>query len=158
MCRVGRRLISQPLQRGHRMRFDTTPRAGLARPSDAILRAAMRAVPTALTEDVLTIKHSIEPWPIEWLVTSVMQRDHPEAAARWAVHDLVQNGMFNVSDQGEIDLSCADWLWDWWCEGTVNLELNQLPDEDDSAADGEFETDSEEDDDQPQDTILSPLG
>src|SRR5580658_7149151 len=127
------------------MRFDTTPRAGIARPSDALIRAAMRAVPTALTEDVLTIKHSVEPWPIEWLVTSVVQRDHPEAAARWAIHDLVQSGMFNVSDEGEIDLSATDWLWDWWCDGTVNLESNQLDSEQeaDQAEDSEVETESD---------------
>jgi len=107
------------------MRFDTTPRANLARPAEALIRAAIRAVPTALTEDVLTIRHSNEPWPIEWLVTCVVQRDHPEAAARWAIHDLVQSGMFDVSENGEIDLSATDWMWDWWCDGTVNLESNQ---------------------------------
>jgi hypothetical protein len=81
----------------------------------------------ALTEDVMTIRHSIEPWPIEWLIVSVVQRDHPEAAARWAIHNLVQSGMFNVSEDGEIDLSSADSLWGWWRDGTIDLEFKPAP-------------------------------
>ena len=64
------------------MRFDTTPHPAIARPSDRQIRAAMRAVPIALTEDAMTIRHSIEPWPIEWLVVSMVQRNHPGSCGK----------------------------------------------------------------------------
>ena len=38
---------------------------------------------------------------------------HPQSA---------QRGMFSVSDDGEIDLSSTDGLWNWWRHGTQDLD------------------------------------
>lgn len=97
------------------MAYDTTPGASgyfMPQPPQSEIEAAKRDVPIALTKS--TGLQNWRDWDIDVLVSDLMHEyDHLEPAARWAIHELVQDELLTVNESGILINLVQAKLWEW---------------------------------------------
>lgn len=103
------------------MSFDTMP--AVPEPPQALIDAAMRDVPVDFSQALSRVgsKPGVPFCKLRDLEHSLVWNfKHLDAAARWAIHRIVQNGLLSVDDNGNvIDVEHAP-LWELWRTGTLN--------------------------------------